>query len=75
MGFPSTGSVMYPITGYLGIPDVGSASCCYRKKLRFVCEKEIEIISWSIVEKLMIPIKILTHRDKKEAEQSREAQF
>ena len=74
MGFRQLVAVMYPIIGYLGmLMLVVLVVASYRKKAKIRKEKEIRNHLLSIVEKAYDPNQDLTHRDKKKAEELREA--
>jgi len=74
MGFRQLVAVMYPIIGYLGmLMLVVMVVANYRKKAKIRKEKEIRNHLLSIVEKAYDPNQDLTHRDKKKAEELREA--
>ena len=74
MGFRQLVAVMYPIIGYLGmLMLVVLVVASYRKKAKIRKEKEIRNHLLSIVEKAYDPNQDLTHRDKKKAQELREA--
>ena len=74
MGFRQLVAVMYPIIGYLGmLMLVVLVVASYRKKAKIRKEKEIRNHLLSIVEKAYDPNQDLTHRDKKKAQELRDA--